>query len=74
VAAGEVWGEDLIALSLAQGCRSFVALTGSLAPADQEAALQELEAGHDGLRRLLATGQWRLHGLPPGWGTGLSGK
>ena len=74
VAAGEVWGEDLIALSLAQGCRSFVAPAVALAPAEHEAALQELEAGHDGLRRLLATGQWRLHGLPPGWETGLGGK
>ncbi len=74
VAAGEVWGADLIALSLAQGCRSFVAPLDSLTPAQQEAALRLLEMGREGLRQLLATGNWRLLGLPPGWESGLSGK
>ncbi len=65
VAAGEVWGDDLIALSLAQACRSFVAPVVPLAPAEQEEALRLLETGREGLQRLLATGNWRLHGLPP---------
>lgn len=65
VAAGEVWGEDLIALSLAQACRNFVAPVAPLAPMEQEEALSLLEAGREGLFRLLATGNWRLFGLPP---------
>jgi hypothetical protein len=74
VAAGETWGDDLIALSLAQACRSFVAPAVPLAPAAQEEALRLLETGREGLQRLLATGNWRLLGLPPGWESGLSGK
>ena len=74
VVAGEVWGEDLIALSLAQGCRALVVPVVALASAEQEAALQELETGLEGLQQLLATGKWRLYGLPPGWETGSVGK
>lgn len=65
VAAGEGWGDDLIALSLAQACRSFVAPVVSLTSAQQEEALRLLETGREGLQRLLATGNWRLLGLPP---------
>ncbi len=65
VAAGEGWGDDLIAHSLAQACRSFVAPVVPLTPAEQEEALRLLETGREGLQRLLATGNWRLLGLPP---------
>jgi hypothetical protein len=63
VVAGEAWGEDLIALSFAQSCRSWIAPLRPLTAAEQEAALPLLESGKGA--ELLASGNWQCFGLPP---------
>lgn len=64
VLTGADWSGDLVALSLAQACRSFLVPMRRLTEVEQEEARCCLAEAGDGLQRLLATGHWRLHGLP----------
>lgn len=64
VLTGADWSGNLVALSLAQACRSFLVPIRRLTEVEQEEAMSCLAEADAGLQRLLATGHWRLHGLP----------